>query len=74
MTNRGKPVFEVRPCRGVEHKPVDVLRGSMVRYENPTELVAENSWTSSSHQQSKAKESAYVHAGTIRQIGKPCSA
>ncbi|MFL9901081.1 type II toxin-antitoxin system Phd/YefM family antitoxin [Paraburkholderia fungorum] len=43
VTNRGKPVLEVRPYRGIERKPLEVLRGSVMHYENPTGPVAENS-------------------------------
>jgi len=44
VTDHGKPVLEVRPYRGIERNPLDVLRGSVVRYDSPTEPVAEGDW------------------------------
>jgi antitoxin (DNA-binding transcriptional repressor) of toxin-antitoxin stability system len=44
VTDHGKPALEVRPYRSAERNPLDVLRGSAVRYENPTEPVAEGEW------------------------------
>ena len=44
VTDHGKPVLEVRPYRIIERNPLDVLRGSVVRYENPTDPVAEGDW------------------------------
>ena len=44
VTDHGKPVLEVRPYRGMERDPLDVLRGSVVRYENPTAPVAVDDW------------------------------
>jgi antitoxin (DNA-binding transcriptional repressor) of toxin-antitoxin stability system len=44
VTDHGKPALEVRPYRGIERNPLDVLRGSVVRYDNPTEPVAEGEW------------------------------
>ena len=40
----GKPAIEVRTYRGIERNPLDVLRGSVVRYDNPTDPVAEDEW------------------------------
>ena len=39
VTDHGKPTLEVRPYRKNERNPLDVLRGSVVRYEGPTEPV-----------------------------------
>jgi antitoxin (DNA-binding transcriptional repressor) of toxin-antitoxin stability system len=39
VTDHGKPTLEVRPYRGNERNPLDVLRGSVVRYEDPIEPV-----------------------------------
>ncbi|QAU23100.1 type II toxin-antitoxin system Phd/YefM family antitoxin [Dyella sp. M7H15-1] len=36
VTDHGKPTLEIRPYRRVEHNPLDVLRGSVVRYLDPT--------------------------------------
>ncbi|MFM0291000.1 type II toxin-antitoxin system Phd/YefM family antitoxin [Paraburkholderia megapolitana] len=44
VTDHGKPVLEVRPFGGIERSPLDVLRGSVVRYDNPTDPVAEGDW------------------------------
>ncbi len=42
VTDHGKPVLEVRPYRGIERRPLEVLRDSVVRYDNPTDSVAED--------------------------------
>ena len=44
VTDHGKPALEVRPYRSIERQPLDVLRGSVVRYDNPTASVAVNDW------------------------------
>ena len=44
VTDHGKPALEVRPYRGMERDPLDVLRGSVVRYDNPTAPVAVDDW------------------------------
>lgn len=44
VTDHGKPTLEVRPYRGLSRAPLDILRGSLVCYDNPTESVAENEW------------------------------
>lgn len=44
VTDHGKPALEVRPYRVIERNPLDVLRGSVVRYESPTAPVAEGDW------------------------------
>lgn len=44
VTDHGKPALEVRPYRGKERTPLDILRGSVVRYENPTDPVGEDDW------------------------------
>lgn len=44
VTDHGKPALEVRPYRSIERDPLDVLRGSVVRYEDPTEPVADDDW------------------------------
>ena len=47
VTDHGKPALEVRPYRGEERHPLDILRGSVVRYEKPTEPVANSDWEAS---------------------------
>lgn len=44
VTDHGKPTLEVRPFRGIGRNPLDVLRGSVVSYQNPTEPVAADEW------------------------------
>jgi antitoxin (DNA-binding transcriptional repressor) of toxin-antitoxin stability system len=44
VTDHGKPTLEVRPYRSKDRKPLDVLRGSVIQYVNPTEPVGENDW------------------------------
>ena len=44
MTDHGKPALEVRPYRGEDRHPLDILRGSVVRFDQPTEPVAETDW------------------------------
>ncbi|WP_322059083.1 type II toxin-antitoxin system prevent-host-death family antitoxin [Paraburkholderia sp. J63] len=39
VTDHGKPALEVRPYQENVRSPLDVLRGSVVRYSNPTEPV-----------------------------------
>jgi antitoxin (DNA-binding transcriptional repressor) of toxin-antitoxin stability system len=36
VTDHGKPALEVRPYRSAERNPLDILRGSVVRYVEPT--------------------------------------
>ena len=44
VTDHGKPTLEVRPYRDVERKPLDVLRGTVMRYDNLTEPVDADAW------------------------------
>lgn len=44
VTDHGKPALEVRPYRGIERNPLDVLRGSVVRYVKATEPIAADDW------------------------------
>jgi len=44
VTDHGKPALEVRPFRGIKRDPLDVLRGSVVRYDSPTDPVADDEW------------------------------
>lgn len=39
VTDHGRPALEVRRFRGTDRNPLDVLRGTVVRYDNPTEPV-----------------------------------
>ena len=44
VTDRGKPVVEVRPYREIERNPLDILRGSVMRYNNPAASIAVGDW------------------------------
>ena len=44
VTDHGKPALEVRPYRGEDRHPLDILRGSVMRYDKPTESVADSDW------------------------------
>lgn len=44
VTDHGKPTLEVRPYHNPQRNPLDILRGSVVRYDNPTEPVATDEW------------------------------
>jgi len=46
LTDHGRPVLEVRPYEENEIDPLDSLRRSVVRYERPSDPVAENEWES----------------------------
>ncbi|NQE50077.1 type II toxin-antitoxin system Phd/YefM family antitoxin [Herbaspirillum rubrisubalbicans] len=39
VTDHGKPTLEVRPFREADRKPLDILAGSVLRYDDPTEPV-----------------------------------
>jgi len=45
VTDHGKPALEVRPYRDTARQPLDVLRGSLIRYEHPTDPIAVDFWT-----------------------------
>lgn len=44
VTDHGVACLEVRPYRALERSPLDVLRGSVLRYDQPTAPVAEDDW------------------------------
>jgi antitoxin (DNA-binding transcriptional repressor) of toxin-antitoxin stability system len=44
VTDHGKPVLEVRPYRAIERNPLEILRGSVMHYERPTDPVADDEW------------------------------
>lgn len=46
VTDHGKPSLEVRPYRGTQRKPLEILRGSLVRFDNPTEPIGADDWES----------------------------
>lgn len=45
VTDHGKPVLEVRPYRAITKEPLQLLQGSLLRYDNPTEPVGDD-WES----------------------------
>ena len=44
VTDHGKPTLEVRPYRDNKRNPFEILRGSVVRYDDPVEPVAMDEW------------------------------
>jgi antitoxin (DNA-binding transcriptional repressor) of toxin-antitoxin stability system len=46
LTDHGRPVLEVRPYEENDTDPLDVLRHSIVKYERPTDPVADDEWES----------------------------
>lgn len=47
VTDHGKPTLEIRPYRSREAQPLDILRGSVMRYDNPLDSIAEDDWEAS---------------------------
>ncbi|MGN7983746.1 type II toxin-antitoxin system Phd/YefM family antitoxin [Burkholderia sp. 22313] len=47
VTDHGKPALEIRPYRTRESQPLDILRGSVMRYDNPLDPIAEDDWEAS---------------------------
>ncbi|AOI76307.1 MULTISPECIES: type II toxin-antitoxin system Phd/YefM family antitoxin [Burkholderia] len=47
VTDHGKPTLEIRPYRSRETQPLDILRGSVMRYDNPLDPIAEDDWEAS---------------------------
>lgn len=44
VTDHGQPKLEVRPYKPAAHNPLEVLRGSVLRYDQPLAPVAEEDW------------------------------
>jgi antitoxin (DNA-binding transcriptional repressor) of toxin-antitoxin stability system len=44
VTDHGQPKLEVRPYQARERQPLDILRGSVLRFDQPTAPVAEDDW------------------------------
>jgi antitoxin (DNA-binding transcriptional repressor) of toxin-antitoxin stability system len=44
VTDHGKPVLEVRPYQARERSPLQLLRDSVVHYDQPTQPVGEDDW------------------------------
>ncbi|WP_175882656.1 type II toxin-antitoxin system Phd/YefM family antitoxin [Burkholderia sp. BCC0044] len=47
VTDHGRPTLEIRPYRSREAQPLDILRGSVMRYDNPLDPIAEDDWEAS---------------------------
>lgn len=49
ITDHGSPVLELRPYRAeaLKDDPAEYLRGTVVKYEEPTEPVADDDWDAS---------------------------
>jgi hypothetical protein len=46
VTDHGEPRLEVRPFHSLARNPLDVLRGTVLRFDRPTDPVADNDWES----------------------------
>lgn len=46
VTDRGKPVLKVVPYRGEAREALRTLKGSVLKYDDPTEPVAVEDWES----------------------------
>jgi antitoxin (DNA-binding transcriptional repressor) of toxin-antitoxin stability system len=44
LTDHGRPVLEVRPYKEDELDPLETLQRSVVRYERPTDPIADGEW------------------------------
>ncbi|MBK6637125.1 MAG: type II toxin-antitoxin system Phd/YefM family antitoxin [Rhodocyclaceae bacterium] len=44
VTDHGQPKVEIRPYRPSARAPLDVLRGSVLRYDAPFEPISETDW------------------------------
>ena len=44
VTDHGKPSIEIRPYHAIERSPLDILKGTVTEYVDPTEPVGEDDW------------------------------
>lgn len=44
ITDHGKPTLEIRKLRQSKLTPLEVLRGSLVKYESPVLPIADDDW------------------------------
>jgi antitoxin (DNA-binding transcriptional repressor) of toxin-antitoxin stability system len=44
VTDHGQPKLEIRPYQSSARNPLDVLRGSVLRYDRPTDPVGDDDW------------------------------
>ena len=46
ITDHGKPTLEIRKLRHQDVPPLELLQGTVLKFESPTEPVAEDDWDS----------------------------
>jgi antitoxin (DNA-binding transcriptional repressor) of toxin-antitoxin stability system len=46
VTDYGKPTLEIRPYQNKKAKPLELLRGSVLKFEQPCDPVAQDDWES----------------------------
>lgn len=45
VTDHGQPTLEIRPFRpALNAEPLEILKGSVLRYDDPTEPVGDHDW------------------------------
>jgi antitoxin (DNA-binding transcriptional repressor) of toxin-antitoxin stability system len=44
ITDRGKPTLEIRKLRQKQIAPLELLRGTVIKYDNATAPVADDDW------------------------------
>ena len=44
ITDRGKPTLEIRKLRVNKKTPLELLKGTVLKYDNPTAPVADDDW------------------------------
>jgi|TARA_B110000879_G_C10891421_1_gene400783 hypothetical protein len=44
ITDRGKPTLEIRKLRKQKILPLDLLKGSVIKYESATDPIADDDW------------------------------
>jgi len=44
ITDRGKPTLEIRKLRKQQTNPLDVLKGTVSKYEAPLEPITDDDW------------------------------
>ncbi len=44
ITDRGKPTLEIRKLRESNKSPLEVLKGTVVKFTNPTIPVSDDDW------------------------------
>ena len=44
ITDRGKPTLEIRRLRQHQMNTLEVLKGTVIKFENPTAPVVEDDW------------------------------